>query len=355
MNEKVMVKGNEAMAEAAVRAGCRLYFGYPITPQSEFTEYMARRLPEVKGTFLQSESEVSAVNMIYGAACTGTRVMTSTSSPGFSLMQEGMSYIAGARLPAVFVNVVRGGPGLGDIQPGQCDYFQATKGGGHGDYHPVVLAPGSIQESVDLMSDAFRISDKYRTPVLILADGVLGQMMEPVVFPDFVDPADPKIHKDWALHGTDGREPHKVTSFDINPHKLEEMNNVLQKTYEEITENEIKYTSEMVDDADYLLVGYGTMGRILGSVVKSARDEGLKIGLFRPISLWPFPYDELKEAASGKKAILTVEMSAGQMIEDVKLATEGQIPVEFYGRTGGIVPTPQEVLIALKKIIERGE
>lgn len=355
MEEKVMVKGNEAMGEAAVRAGCRLYFGYPITPQSELTEYMARRLPEIGGTFLQSESEVAAVNMIYGAASTGTRVMTSTSSPGFSLMQEGVSYIAGAELPAVFINVVRGGPGLGDIQPAQSDYFQATKGGGHGDYNLIVLSPGSIQEAVDLVVLAFDLADKYRNPVLILADGMLGQMMEPVSFPDFHDLSTLPDHSSWALQGCEGREPHKVTSFDIDPHRLEKMNLGYQKKYREIEETEVRYLTEMADDAEYLLVAYGTMGRILGNVVKKAREAGIKAGLFRPITLWPYPYKELKKAAKGKKAILTVEMSAGQMVEDVRLAVEGNVPVHFYGRTGGVVPTPQEVFGELKKIVERGE
>lgn len=351
MAERIMVKGNEAMAEAAIRAGCRLYFGYPITPQSEFTEYMARRMPEVDGVFLQSESEVAAVNMVYGAACTGHRVMTSTSSPGFSLMQEGVSYIAGAKLPAVFVNVVRGGPGLGDIQPAQSDYFQSTKGGGHGDYHLIVLAPGSIQEAVDLMETAFRLADNYRVPVMMLADGMLGQMMEPVVFPEFVKLEEINDHSSWALRGADGREPHKVTSFDIDPVKLEEMNTETHKVYEEIRSKEIRFETHDLEDADYILVGYGTMGRILGSVVKTARKQGIKVGLFRPITLWPFPYDELKKAARGKKFCTVVEMSTGQMVEDVRLSVEGSLPVHFYGRTGGMVPTPDEVFRELVRLI----
>ncbi|MBO8166240.1 MAG: 3-methyl-2-oxobutanoate dehydrogenase subunit beta [Thermotogae bacterium] len=355
MAEKVMVKGNEAMGEAAVRAGCRLYFGYPITPQSELTEYMSRRLPEVEGTFLQSESEVAAVNMIYGAASTGTRVMTSTSSPGFSLMQEGISYIAGAELPSVFINVVRGGPGLGDIQPAQSDYFQGTKGGGHGDYHLIVLAPSSVQEAVDLVQLAFDLADKYRNPVLVLADGMLGQMMEPVEFPEFRDLNTLPDHSSWAMQGCEGREPHKITSFDIDPINLEKMNLGYQKKYREIEANEVRYETEMIEDAEYLLVGYGTMARILGTVVKMARNEGIKVGLFRPITLWPFPYKELESAAEGKKALLTVEMSMGQMVEDVRLAINGKMHVDFYGRTGGVVPTPEEVLRELKKIVERSE
>lgn len=350
MTEKVMVKGNEAMAEAAIRAGCRLYFGYPITPQSEFIEYMARAMPQAGGVFLQSESEVSAVNMVYGAACTGRRVMTSTSSPGFSLMQEGVSYMAGARLPAVFVNVVRGGPGLGDIQPAQSDYFQAVKGGGHGDYHLIVLAPGSIQEAVDLMGTAFDLADTYTIPVLILADGMLGQMMEPVIFPD-AENAKSYDHSQWSFAPAVGQQPHKITSFDIDPEKLEQMNIALQNVYSEVKAKEVRYETDGLEDAQYILVGYGTMGRILTSVVKAARKKGIKVGLFRPITLWPFPYEELKKAALDKKALLTVEMSAGQMIEDVKLAVEGTVPVHFYGRTGGMVPTPDEVLAELVRII----
>ncbi len=355
MTEKTMVKGNEAMAEAAIRAGCRLYFGYPITPQSEFTEYMAKRLPEVGGSFLQSESEVSAVNMIYGAACTGRRVLTSTSGPGFSLMQEGMSYIAGAELPSVFVNVVRGGPGLGDIQPAQSDYFQATKGGGHGDYHAVVLGPGTIQEAVELISDAFDIADRYRTPVIVLADGMLGQMMEPVIFGNHRDPDSLLDHSEWSLTGAGEREPHKVTSFNIDPYELEKMNMRYQAKYKEIIKNETRYETIRTEDADYLLVGFGTMGRILGSVIRQAREQGIKVGLFRPITLWPFPYDQLKKSAKGKKYVLDVEMSTGQMVEDVRLAVGDSLPVHFYGRTGGVVPNPEEVLQALKKHIEEAE
>jgi len=351
MAEKVMVKGNEAMGEAAVRSGCRLYFGYPITPQSEFTEYMARRLPEVNGTFLQSESEVSAVNMIYGAAATGTRVMTSTSSPGFSLMQEGVSYIAGAELPCVFVNVVRGGPGLRDIQPAQSDYFQATKGGGHGDYHMIVLAPGTIQESVDLIKKGFDLADKYRNPVMILTDGMLGQMMEPVEFPEFVEPDELPTHSDWALKNAEGENARIVRAFNIDPVELEELNIAYQKKYRKITENEIIYKEYFMDDAEYMFVGYGTMGRILISVIKEARERGIKIGLFRPISLWPFPYKELKKASEGKKAIINVEMSEGQMIEDVKLAIEDSSRIHFYGRSGGIIPEPNEILDVMNKII----
>lgn len=347
-----MVKGTEAIGEAALRAGCKLYYGYPITPQSELTEYMARRLPEIDGTFLQAESEVAAVNMIYGAACTGKRVMTSTSSPGFSLMQEGISYIAGAELPSVFVNVVRGGPGLGDIQPAQSDYFQATKGGGHGDYHLIVYGPESLQEAVELTVKSFDVADKYRTPVLILADGMLGQMMEPVSFPDFVDEKTLPDHSDWALSGTNmERDAHRVTSFNIDPYGLEEMNQRYQARYKEIIKNEKMYEEYMLEDADVVIVAYGTIGRIAKSVAKMAREKGVKAGVFRPITLWPFPYEELAKYNEQVKMFYTVEMSAGQMIEDVKLSVNGKKPVEFYGRMGGVVPTPGEIFAKLMELV----
>lgn len=350
--DKVMVKGTEAIGEAAIRAGCRLYFGYPITPQSELTEYMAKRLPEVNGTFLQAESEVSVVNMIYGAACTGKRVMTSTSSPGFSLMQEGMSYIAGAELPCVFVNVVRGGPGLGDIQPAQSDYFQATKGGGHGDYKLIVFSPESLQEAVELTIRAFDVADKYRNPALILTDGLLGQMMEPVSFPDFRNLTTLPDHSNWALKGTKmKREAHRVTSFDLDPVKLEKMNLRYQEKYKKAEKNEKLFEEYKLEDAEVILVAYGTMGRIVKSVADMAREKGIKAGVFRPISLWPFPYLELEKWSKNANLFLTVEMSAGQMIEDVKLAVNGKVPVEFYGRMGGIIPTPAEILAKLMELV----
>lgn len=350
--DKVMVKGTEAIGEAAIRAGCRLYFGYPITPQSELTEYMAKRLPEVNGTFLQAESEVSVVNMIYGAACTGKRVMTSTSSPGFSLMQEGMSYIAGAELPCVFVNVVRGGPGLGDIQPAQSDYFQATKGGGHGDYKLIVFSPESLQEAVELTIRAFDVADKYRNPALILTDGLLGQMMEPVSFPDFRNLTTLPDHSNWALRGTKmKREAHRVTSFDLDPVKLEKMNLRYQEKYKKAEKNEKLFEEYKLEDAEVILVAYGTMGRIVKSVADMAREKGIKAGVFRPISLWPFPYIELEKWSKTANLFLTVEMSSGQMIEDVKLAINGKVPIEFYGRMGGIIPTPAEVLAKLMELV----
>lgn len=346
---KMLMKGTEAIAEAAIRAGCRLYFGYPITPQSELTEYMAKRMPEVNGVFLQSESEVATVNMLYGAACTGKRVMTSTSSPGFSLMQEGISYMAGAELPAVFINVMRGGPGLGDIQPSQSDYFQATKGGGHGDYRMIVLAPHTLQEAANIMGEAFDLAFKYRMLVTILVDGMIGQMMEPVELPEWKNIEEFK-EPDWALTGAKDRKPRKVTSFDLDPYELEKMNLRYQATYKKVAENEVRYEEFKIADADIIVVAYGTMARIVKTVVDSARKEGIKVGLFRPITLWPFPYERLSEIAGNVKHILTVEMSYGQMLEDVKLGVNGKTDVEFYGRSAGVVPTPMEVLEAIKKI-----
>lgn len=348
--KKFMMKGVEAIGEAAIKAGCRNYFGYPITPQSELTEYMARRLPEVGGSFLQAESEVAAVNMIYGASSVGKRVMTSTSSPGFSLMQEGVSYIACAQLPAVFVNVVRGGPGLGDIQPSQGDYFQATKGGGHGDYRLIVLSPSTVQEAVDLTILAFDIADRYRNPVLIFADGLLGQMMEPVSFDEKEATYD---NSSWALTGAKGRAPRQVTSFNIDPYGLEKMNIELQKKYRQVEANEVRYEEFMTEDVELLIVAHGTVGRITKSVVKMAREEGIKAGLFRPITLYPFPYDALSGYGEKTKLVLTVEMSSGQMLEDVKLSLCDKTRIEFYGRMAGVVPTPEEIFAHLKSLIGR--
>ncbi len=353
MGEKIMVKGTEAIGEAAIRAGCRVYFGYPITPQSELTEYMARRMPQVGGVFLQAESEVATVNMMYGASSVGARVMTSTSSPGFSLMQEGISYMACARLPGVFVDVVRGGPGLGDIQPSQGDYFQIVKGGGHGDYRLPVFSPSSLQEAVELTIHAFDVADKYRTPVVIFADGMMGQMMEPVEFPDPIDPSTLPSKDDWALTGAKGRKARYVTSFDIDPYKLEKMNLVLQETYKEIEKNEQKWEEFMTDDIEVLFVAHGTVGRIVKSAVKLARQKGIKAGLFRPISLYPFPYKRLSELAEKVDIVMTVEMSSGQMLEDVRLAVEGKAETPFYGRLAGVVPTPGEILEALMKELRR--
>ena len=345
---KVLMKGNEVIAEAAVQAGCKYLFSYPITPQSELVAYMAKRLPEVGGLFLQAESEVAAINMVYGAASAGIRVMTSSSSPGISLKQEGVSYMVGSELPGVIVNVMRGGPGLGSIQPAQGDYFQATKGGGHGDYQIPVLAPATLQEIVDLMQDAFDIADKYRTPVYVLGDGMLGQMMEPVEFKDRQIKELPP--KDWAASATRGDGgPKIINSLRLDPNELEEHNNHLQAKYAIIKENEVRYENYLADDADYIIVAYGTVSRIAKNAIRKARENGIKVGMIRPISLWPFPVKPFEETREKVKAYLTVEMSAGQMVEDVRLAVNGHKPVEFYGRTGGIVPNQDEIY---KKILE---
>lgn len=339
---KVLMKGNEVIAEAAVRAGCKYFFGYPITPQSELVAYMARRLPETGGLFLQAESEIAAINMVYGAASGGARVMTSSSSPGFSLKQEGISYLVGAELPAVLVNIVRGGPGLGNIQPAQSDYFQAVKGGGHGDYHLPVLAPASLQEIVVLTGEAFDIADRYRIPVILMGDGMLGQMMEPV---EFVERKENRLpDKDWATTGTRGDGPPKViTSLDLDADGLEKRNHHLQKKMKQIMDTEVRYETLYANDADYLVVAYGTVSRIAMNAIKRAREDGIKVGMIRPISLWPFPEQPFLETRDRVKAYLTVEMSAGQMVEDVRLAVNGRAPVGFFGRNGGVVPTQEEI------------
>jgi 2-oxoglutarate ferredoxin oxidoreductase subunit alpha len=339
---KVLMKGNEVIAEAAVHAGCKYFFGYPITPQSELVAYMARRLPEVGGLFLQAESEIAAINMVYGAAGTGVRVMTSSSSPGFSLKQEGISYLVGAELPAVICNIVRGGPGLGNIQPAQSDYFQVTKGGGHGDYNIPVLAPASLQEIVELTQDAFDIADRYRTPVIIMGDGMLGQMMEPVEFSDRPEVNHPK--KDWAVTGTRGDgSPKIITSLELDAESLEIRNHHLQQKFSLIKENEVRYETYQTEDADYIMAAFGTVARITMNAIIRARKEGVKVGMIRPISLWPFPERPFIETRDHVKAYVSVEMSAGQMIEDVRLAVNGRVPVDFFGRTGGVVPTQEEI------------
>lgn len=371
MPERVLMKGNEAVGEAAIQAGCRYFFGYPITPQNEVPEYMARRLPEVGGVYLQAESEVAAINMVYGAAGAGVRVMTSSSSPGISLMQEGISYICGAELPCVIVNMVRGGPGLGSIQPAQSDYFQATKGGGHGDYRLIVLAPASLQEIFDLMGLAFPLAEKYRNPVMILGDGVLGQMMEPVVLPD--EPAQAPPPPPWATTGCQGRRPNVINSLYIEADACEAHNRRLQAKYDEIARKEVRYEALNTSDAEVVLVAYGSVARVCHSAMELARAEGIKVGLFRPITLWPFPSQALAQIAAGTgaagvagasgtagapgrgdspgPAFLTVEMSAGgQMVEDVRLAVNGLRPVHFYGRSGGVVPTPHEVLEQIRAL-----
>ncbi|MFJ5715102.1 3-methyl-2-oxobutanoate dehydrogenase subunit VorB [Neobacillus sp. NPDC093127] len=339
---KVLMKGNEVIAEAAVHAGCKYFFGYPITPQSELVAYMARRLPEVGGLFLQAESEIAAINMVYGAASTGVRVMTSSSSPGFSLKQEGISYLVGSELPAVICNIVRGGPGLGNIQPAQSDYFQVTKGGGHGDYNLPVLAPASLQEIVELTKEAFDIADRYRTPVILMGDGMLGQMMEPVEFGERTETE--KFKKEWATTGTRGDGgPKIITSLELDAESLERRNCNLQQKFARIKENEIRYETYSIDDAEYIMVAFGTTARITMNAINKARQEGVKVGLIRPISLWPFPEKPFIETRDQVKAYISVEMSAGQMIEDVRLAVNGHAPVDFYGRTGGVVPTQEEI------------
>jgi len=355
MGQKVLIKGTEAIGEAAIMAGCRHFFGYPITPQNEVAEYISKRMPEVGGCFLQAESELAAINMVYGAAGAGARAMTSSSSPGISLMQEGISYIAAAELPCLIVNVMRGGPGLGGIQPSQSDYFQATKGGGHGDYHLVVLAPSSVQEMIDLIMEGFDIADQYKNPVMILADGMLGQMMEPVELvpkkriPRQLPP------KDWATTGCDGsRQRNVVNSLFMIPEQLEQRNLVLMEKYKRIEENEIQFEAIGIEDADAVIVAYGTMARIARTIAQKAKGLGFNIGIFRPITLWPFPYDAISKIAETPdiKALFSIEMSAGQMVEDVKLAVAGKKPVHFYGRTGGMIPSPDEVLNYISKILE---
>jgi 2-oxoglutarate ferredoxin oxidoreductase subunit alpha len=348
---KVLMKGNEAIAEAAIRAGCDAYFGYPITPQTEVLEYMSRRMPELGRAFVQAESELGAINMVYGAACTGVRVMTTTSSPGYSLMQEGISYIAMSFVPCVIANIMRGGPGLGNIQPSQGDYFQMTKGGGHGDYNPIVLAPSTVQETVDLIIEAFDLADKYCQPVTVIADGMIGQIMEPVEFPEMKVPERPE--RPWALTGAKGRKKNIITSLFLGAENLERENLKLQKIVAEIKANEVRYTEYMMQGAEIIVVAYGTAGRIVQTAVKQARAEGIPVGLFRPITMFPFPYDRLDQVAATARQILVVELSAGQMIEDVRLATRCRLPISFYGKLGGLVPLPEEILEEIKKLIDK--
>jgi 2-oxoglutarate ferredoxin oxidoreductase subunit alpha len=342
---KLLMKGNEALAEAAIAAGCRYYFGYPITPQNEIPAYMARRMPQVGGVFIQSESELAAVNMVYGAAAAGVRAMTSSSSPGISLKQEGISYLAGAELPAVIVNVTRGGPGLGNISPSQADYFQTTRGGGHGDYRLLVLAPASVQEMVDLTMLAFELADKYRNPAMILADGLLGQMLEPVVInPPSTQPPD----KPWALTGASSRPANCIKSLYLGEGVLEAHNRRLERKYQSM-QSEVRYEGLHLEDARLVIVAFGTAARIAKSAVGAARERGLRVGLIRPISLWPFPSRPIARLAGRGVPLLTVELNLGQMVEDVKLAANGKSAVHFYGRTGGEIPTPEEILVQLEK------
>jgi len=342
MSETLLMKGNEAIAEAAIIAGCRHYFAYPITPQNEIPSYMAKRMPQVGGTFLQAESELAAINMVMGASAAGVRVMTSSSSPGIALKQEGISYIAGAELPAVIVNIMRGGPGLGNISGAQGDYFQATRGGGNGDYRTVVLAPGSAQELADFTLRAFDLADEYRIPVMILADGYLGQMSEAVVMPE---PTGKVYEKPWAVNGAKGRKKNIVASLKLIPDTaLEDHNRHLQEKYDKITSDLHGTDTYMSEDAEWLIVAYGTSARISRKAVDRLRADGIKAGLFRPLYLWPFPYKELSEASKGKKKILAVEMSLGQMVEDVKLSLNGSTDVDFYGKAGGALPVLDEIV-----------
>ena len=343
---KKLMKGCEAIAEAAIQAGCRFFFGYPITPQNDIPEYMSARMPKVGGCFLQAESEVAAINMVYGAAAAGARVMTSSSSPGVSLKQEGISYIAGAELPCVVCNMMRGGPGLGSIQPSQGDYFQATKGGGHGDYHLIVLAPSSVQEAVDLMHNAFDLADIYRTPVMLLADGIIGQMMEPVEFHEHEKRELPE--KPWAVTGYDPKGDRKraiVNSLYIEVDELQEMNDRLQARYKQIQEKEVMVEKYKTEGAEVIVCAYGTVARICKSAIALCEEKGVKVGLVRPITIWPFPEKELQEvmAQDSVKRELTVEISAGQMHEDVRLAINGTKPTDFYGKPGSYTPTAEEI------------
>lgn len=352
MSEVRLMKGNEAAAEAAIRAGCDCYFGYPITPQSEIIEYLSDQGRKRGMVVMQVESEIAAINMIYGAAGAGARAMSSSSGPGISLMQEGLSYIACAELPCLLINISRGGPGLGTIQPSQGDYFQAVKGGGHGDYHLIVLAPASVQEMADFVYLGFDLADKYRNPVIILADGALGQMMERVEFPEY-NIKEHKIPKPWATTGKKpGQPPNVITSLHIQSEEMEKINMRLQQKYRTIERDEVRYELINTDDAEYLLVAFGLCARICQKAMDIARKENIKVGLLRPITLYPYPYKVLKSLTNQIKGILDVEMNAGQMVEDVKLGVEGKVKVEFHGRMGGIIPTPEEIVEKLKQLIK---
>ena len=347
---KILMKGNEAFGRAAIQAGCHYFFGYPITPQSELPEYLSRELPKVGGAFVQAESEVAAINMVYGAGGSGTRVMTSSSSPGVALKQEGITYCAGAEVPCVVLNVMRGGPGLGTIQPSQSDYYMATKGGGNGDYRTPVFAPASVQEAVDMIIEAFDVADLYRTPVMVLADGMIGQMMEPVDF-DKERKTREIPQKTWATTGTKGqRKPNVINSLYLQSEELEQHNLKLEKKYKAIEENEVQYEMYHTEDAELLFVAYGTVSRIVKTTVDQLREEGYKVGLIRPKTLWPFPKEAFKQIPNAKN-LLVVEMSLGQMIDDVKLASECKLPVDFYGRSGGMIPSPAAIGQKAKEII----
>ena len=350
MAERILMKGNEAIAEAAIRAGCRHYFGYPITPQTEIAAYMAKKMPKIGGVFLQAESEVASINMVYGAAAAGMRVMTSSSSPGVSLKAEGLSYIAGSDVPALVVNVQRGGPGLGGIQPSQSDYFQATKGGGHGDYRMIVLAPASVQEMASLTIKGFDLADKYRMTSMILADGTIGQMMEPITFEECETST---YEKPWALTGTECKRFHNVVnSLYLKPDELEAKNFERFEKYKAVEENEAMWEEYMMDDAEICVVAFGIASRVAKNAVVAAREEGIKVGLIRPITLWPFPVEPFKKAADKIKKFISVELNMGQMIEDVRLATECKKPVLLCNRCGGMIPSPEEVLESIRNAVK---
>lgn len=351
--EREIWKGSEAIAEAAIRGGCRGFFGYPITPQNEIPEYMSKRMPEVGGVFVQSESEIAAINMVYGAAASGIRAMTSSSSPGISLKQEGISYMAATELPGVIVNVNRGGPGLGSIQPSQCDYYQATRGGGNGDYRTIVFAPANLQETVDIMQEAFDIADKYRNPVLFLVDGLIGQMMEPIHWNNIEHKKAPE--KDWSAGGRRGRDHNNfITSLTIDAPDCERVNEELQEKYKLMEANECRFEEDMTEDAEIIIVAYGTTARISLTAIENLRAKGIKAGMLRPITIWPYPYEAIYELAKKEcvKAFLSVEMSAGQMVDDIKLGVKGLKPVEFHGRMGGMIPGVKEIEAKAMEVLE---
>lgn len=347
---KILMKGNEALGAAAIKAGCKYFFGYPITPQNELPEYMSREMPKNGGVFLQAESELAAINMVYGAAGTGARVMTSSSSPGVALKQEGISYIAGAQLPCVIVNISRGGPGLGGIQPSQADYFQSTRGGGNGDYRLLVYAPATLQEAVDLVMEAFEAADFYRNPVMVLGDGMIGQMMEPV---EFKEPTKRELPpKDWATTGTDmKRSPNIINSLSLDAAELERMNINLKEKYDLMEKNEVRYEIFNMENAELVMVSYGTTSRIVKNAIAALKKEGINVGLIRPITLYPFPNKAFDEIPDTVKSLLSVEMSMGQMIDDIKIASNGRWPVDFYGRSGGMIPKPDDIVAKVKEII----
>jgi len=349
-DKKVLIDGNSAIAEAAVRVGIDAFFGYPITPQTEVLEHLSKRLPEEGRVFLQAESEIASVNMVYGAASAGARVMSSSSGPGISLMQEGLSYIACSEIPAVFVNIMRGGPGLGNVQPSQGDYFQATKSAGHGDFHMIVLAPSTVQEAIDHVTLAFDLAEKYRTLAMVVADGAIGQMMEPAQLPPMRPVRSAEERAEWALTGADGRAPNVITSLYLGAENLERTNLRLQEKLERIKAEEVRWSEFQTEDADLLLVAFGTVGRVCRTAVREARDKGIKVGLLRPITLWPFPSERLAALAKQVRGILVVEMNAGQMVEDVERFAGGRCSVAFYGRMGGVFPLPDEIVAKLQSL-----